>query len=153
VKRYVTAGYVKDGEVHLRHTRKLEAEFKTWRNTELVVTFEKAYATRSVAMNDYYWAVVVARIAPKLKRSPNETHEILKAQFLPVELARTGVNGVLINGLVIGGSTTKLTKVQFFEEYLEPIVAWAAEKLDCYIPDPDPLWREHAAEEDARGVA
>lgn len=145
-KTYVTEGYVREGEVHLRNTRELEQEFKTWRDCPLTVTFEKAYATRSLPQNDYYWSVVVARIAGTWKRNPLETHEILKAQFLPVEQARKGLNGTLMNGLVIGGSTTKLNKLEFIE-YLEAIVGWAAEKLDCYIPDPDPLWRQHAEQE------
>ena len=36
----------------------------------------------------------------------------------------------------VGGSTTKLNKIEF-GEYLRAIQQWAAEDLDVYIPDPE----------------
>lgn len=143
MRAFITSGRVERGELRLRNLRKMAEALAAWR-CEVVVTIERAHATRSKPQNDYYWSVVVARIAAKWRRDPQSTHELLKAQFLPYDLAQEGKNGVLMNGLVIGGSTTKLNKLQFID-YLDAIVAWAAEKLDLYIPDPDPLWREHAA--------
>lgn len=146
MREVVGAGRVTGGHFFPRDRRRMEALLAKWGDCEAIFTIEKAHATRSKAQNDYYHAVVVARIAAQLKRSVKETHEILKAQFLPVDLAQRDENGTLLNGLVIGGSTTKLNKLQFID-YLEAIVMWAAEKLHVYIPDPDPLWREHAEAE------
>ena len=56
---------------------------------------------------------------------------------------------MLLNGYVIGGSTTKLNKLQFIE-YLEAIVMHFAER-GLVIPDPDPNWR--AAAEEASNAA
>jgi hypothetical protein len=145
---FVTSGSVKDGTLYLRNKKRMDSELGRWRDCEVVVTIEKAHATRSLAQNAYYHAVVVARIALKWERDPKATHEILKAQFLPHEDAQKGSNGTLMNGLVIGGSTAKLNKLQFIE-YLETIVGWAAEKWDVYIPDPDPDWRAKAESEAA----
>lgn len=113
---------------------------------------EKIHATRSKAQNDYYHSVVVARIAAHWEKSndPDTVHAILKAVHLPHDLALSGANGTLMNGYVIGGSTTRLNKLQFIE-YLESIVMWAAER-GIHIPDPDPLWRQHAEEEAQKGA-
>lgn len=140
---------VRAGKLQVRSWSWLHAAVQRFRDGEYTLTLEKVHATRSKAQSDYYFAVVVARIAAKWKRDPKETHEILKAQFLPIEKARTGENGRLMNGLVIGGSTKRLNKLEFVE-YLEAIVMWAAsEPLFLYIPDPDPLWRQHAESEAA----
>jgi hypothetical protein len=150
----VTTGTVKAGRLEIRGRKALASKLKQMRDGEVLITIERAYATRSKAQNDYYHAVVVDRVAGNFsgrlgrRVTPKEAHELLKAQFLPHELARTGQNGSLMNGLVIGGSTAKLNKLQFIE-YLETIIGWAAEKWDLYIPDPDPEWRAKAESEAA----
>lgn len=157
MKRFVTSGYVKAGEVHLRNTRKLEQEFRSWRNCSLVVTFEKLYATRSLPANDYMWAVLIPRIQKVFKDrgitagdDPVVTHEVLKSQFMDPELVRTGrIRGYISEGgLMIGTHTPDLTTVEFFE-YLERICYHAAEYWDCYVPPPDKNWREKAEAETA----
>ena len=147
-------GRIQRGRLSISRRGDFIAALASWRDCPVSVTVERLRATRSKAQNDYYWSVVVARVAgawaKKLQRpvSDEEAHELLKAQFLPHDMAQRGENGTLINGLVIGGSTKKLNKLQFIE-YLEAIVGWAAEKWDCYIPDPDPEWRQHAESEAA----
>lgn len=152
MKQLAALGRIESGTLHVVNRRAFDAHLARWQDCRVSIVVERLHATRSKAKNDFYWSVVVARIAGewsvKLRRavSPNEVHELLKAQFLPHEDAEKGVNGTLINGLVIGGTTTKLNKLQFIE-YLEAIVPWAAEKWGVYIPDPDPLWRQHAEHE------
>lgn len=147
-----TMGRVEGGKLFISSRRDFDEALARWQNCRVSVVVERLHATRSKAQNDYYWSVVVARIAghwaAQMKRnvSPEEVHELLKAQFLPPDAAQRGENGSLINGLVIGGTTTKLNKLEFVE-YLESIVGWAAEKFSLYIPDPDPLWRQHAEAE------
>jgi hypothetical protein len=136
----------------IRNRRRFDEIVSGLRDCEAVLTLEKAHATRSKAQNDYYYAVVVARVAAKWQKPVDTTHDLLKAQFLPHDLALKGLNGTIVNGLVIGGSTKKLDKLRFIV-YLETIVGWAAEKWDLYLPDPDPLWREHALAEQQAEVA
>jgi hypothetical protein len=148
---FQTSARIEGGKLIVRNRRIFDSVIAAWPNCEALLTVEKAYATRSKAQNDFYWAVVVARIAKRWKKSPQETHEVLKAIHLPHDLAMKGLNGTLMQGYVIGGSTTKLNKLMFIE-YLEAIVMWAAER-DIVIPDPDPDWRAHAEEEQKRGTA
>lgn len=154
MKQVTSNGRISGGKLFVSNRRDFDAALATWRDCAVSVVIERLHATRSKAQNDYYWSVVVPRVAgawaKRLGRevSAEEAHELLKAQFLPHEMAGQGKNGTLINGLVIGGSTTKLNKLQFIE-YLEAIVGWAAEHWDTYIPDPDPLWRQHAESEAA----
>jgi hypothetical protein len=143
VKQLVSRANVKGGKLYIASRPEFDRLLTGWADCPAIVTVERAHATRSKAQNDYYWSVVVARIAAKWDKDPKFAHELLKAQFLPHALAASGENGALLNGLVIGGTTSKLNKLQFVE-YLEAIVGWAAEKWDVYIPDPDPLWRQHA---------
>lgn len=146
MKQVVASVRLERGKLTIRNRRRFDAALAAIRDCEGTLTFERCHATRSKAQNDYYYAVVVARVAAKWNKDPKFTHELLKAQFLPHDLAAQGRNGVLVKGLVIGGSTAKLNKLQFID-YLEAIVGWAAEKWDLYIPDPDPAWREKALAE------
>jgi hypothetical protein len=148
---YVTSARLEKGVLTIRNRRQMDEALKRWQDCNCIVTIERAHATRSKAQNDYYHSVVVARIADKFKRDPKEMHEILKAVHLPHAKAQRGENGTLMNGYVIGGSTTKLNKLEFIE-YLETIVQWAAER-DIVIPDPDPDWRAHAEEEASKRVS
>lgn len=154
----VATGFVKGGKLQLRGRTAFAAQLAKLRDCEVVVTVERASATRSKLQNDYYWSVVVDRVAGNFsgrlgrRVTPQEAHELLKAQFLPHDMAQKGTNGSLMNGLVIGGSTTKLNNLQFIE-YLETIVGWAAEKWDLYIPDPDPDWRAKAEHDASRKTA
>lgn len=148
----VASARVDGGKLLILNRRKFDQIIATWKNCPAFVTVERAHATRSLKQNNYYNTVVVPRCAAALKQNTKVTHELLKAQFLPHDRATDGTNGTLVNGLVLGGSTTKLNKLEFIE-YLEAIVMWAAEKWDAYIPDPDPLWREHAMQEKANAAS
>jgi hypothetical protein len=151
-------GFIRKGKLEIRGRKALAERVRRMRDGEVTVTIERAHATRSKAQNDYYWSVVVERVAGAyavaMQRPvpPKEAHELLKAQFLPHDMAAKGRNGTLMNGLVFGGSTAKLDKLQFIE-YLEAIVGWAAEKWHVYIPDPDPEWRARAEDERQKAEA
>lgn len=143
---FVTSGTVKEGVLYLRNRKRMDADLSKWRDCEVIVTVEKTHATRSRAQNDYYHAVCVKFVAERTGYNLKEAHEVLKAMHLPRDLAAKGRNGRIVGDLVIGGSTTKLNKLEFIE-YLERIVQWGAETLDIVIPDPDPEWREKALRE------
>lgn len=156
--RYVTNGKMEGGKLHVYNRREMGEALLHWRDCLVTITVEKQHATRSKPQNDYYWSVVVQRIRVALRdgkagsrfiaaaRDDDMTHECLKAQFMDPELVRTGeLRGFISeDGLTLGTTTTELNRLQFCE-YLDRIVDHAALHWDCYIPPPDPLWRDHAA--------
>jgi len=145
-QQFSTTGRIEEGKLYLRSRRVLDRALATWKDCDVVVTIEKAHATRSHAQNAYFHSVVVAMVSDRTGYTPKEAKELLKALCLPHDLAESGKNGRLLNGLVIGGSTSKLNKLEFID-FLEACVRYAAEHMDMVIPDPDPRWREHAREE------
>lgn len=103
---------------------------------ELEVTVKRLRATRSLLQNAYYWGVVVQLLAEHTGYTPDEMHDVLKAKFIPKQMAVCDGNGVIVDELVLGGSTREMNTIEF-GEYMEAIREWAAEALDVVIPDPD----------------
>lgn len=132
---YVTGARLTAGKVRIRNDGLYRETMASWPDGELVITIEPRHATRSNQQNRWYWGVIVEQISEKTGFDPDETHEVLKARFLPKKLALCDGNGEIQGEYVIGGSTTKLDKVQF-GEYCEAIRRWAAESLELQIPDP-----------------
>lgn len=93
----------------------------------ILITFTDK-ATRSSAQNRYLHGVAYKAISETTGYTTEEVHEICKAKFL----AHTIHIGE--EDMDIPKSTTKLTTDEF-SEYVEAIKRWAAETLDCYIPD------------------
>lgn len=106
------------------------------RDCDLELVIERKHATRSAAQNSYYWGVVVGLLSEHTGYTPDEIHEILKAKFLPKKLAVTDGNGEIRGEFVIGGTTTRLNKIEF-GEFVEAVRRWAAEDLGVVIPDPN----------------
>lgn len=157
-RTFCTTGRVEGGQLYMRNKRQMEAELKRWKPGDVVITIERAHAHRSTAQNAYYYAVVIPRIQEAFKkrgidagRRPDVTNEVLKAQFMDHQLVSRGrISGFLSDtGLLIGTHTSDLNKLEFIE-YLERIVDHAAANWDCYIPPPDPNWREQAERERPR---
>ena len=134
-QEFVTTGRVEGGKLKIRNRQQLEAELSRWKDGELLITIERAHATRSLAANAYYWAVIVHILSEHTGYSPDDMHAILKAKFLPKKLAVMDGNGVIVDELVIGGTTTTLNKIQF-GDYLEAIRVWAATELGMEFPSP-----------------
>jgi hypothetical protein len=133
---YVTTAYKRDGRFALRNQQGFSEFIAHVRDgSELIVTFEKAHATRSTQANRYYWGVVVHAVAEHTGYTAEETHDALKTMFLPKKLAMLDGNGEVHGELVIGGSTTKLNKVEF-GEYVTRIREFALLKLGLDIPSP-----------------
>lgn len=120
--------------------RRLEVLLASRRDAELEIVIERKHATRSLAQNAYYWGGVVGALSAHTGYTPDEMHELLKAKFLPKSMALCDGNGEVVDQLVIGGSTSKLNKIQF-GEYIEQIRQWAAEALGFTIHPPLPLER------------
>lgn len=132
----VTTGFVKRGRLEMRNRKAVLAQLSRMRDCEVVITIEPRKAARSQQQNRWYWGVIIDLLSEHTGFSPEEMHEVCKAQFLPKKLAVADGNGVIHGEFVIGGSTTKLNKLEF-GEYCERIRQWAAEDLGVVIPDPD----------------
>jgi hypothetical protein len=128
---------VKDGRLFLTNRREFNRQIATippdW---DLEVSVERVRASRSQALNRYYWGVVVKLIADHTGYTIDETHDALKMLHLSKTLAMQNGNGEVINEIVIGGSTRKLVNREF-QDYCGRIRQWASEKLDVYIPEPN----------------
>lgn len=133
--QFVTSGSVREGVLYLRNRKRMDADLSKWKDCEVVVTVERAHATRSAAMNRLYWGVYVKELSEYTGFTPNEMHDVLKAKFMPKTLALSDGNGEVVGEFVIGGTTTKLNKLEF-GDYLREIKAWA-ETLGVVIPEPD----------------
>lgn len=92
----------------------------------IVVTIEKWYKKYSDKQRNYYFGVPVSILAEHTGFSPKEMHEALKMKFLTQK-------GEVIDKVQ---SITSLSTVQM-EEYLKHIRDWAADSLDCYVPEPN----------------
>jgi hypothetical protein len=94
----------------------------------VVVTVSKYTKTRSNDQNRYMWGVVYRYISESTGMTPEESHDAMRMLFLRV--SGDGRSPDTIK------STTELSTVQF-EEYIESVKQFAAEKLGTYIPDPN----------------
>jgi hypothetical protein len=135
MKEYVTSGVVQGGVLKIRNRKQLDAAFAGWRDCEVRITIERAHATRSSQANRYYWGVVVDLLAEHTGYTPEETHDVLKQLFLPKRCAMLTGNGDVVGEFVIGGSTAKLTTIEFYE-YCSRIREWALHTLAVDIPAP-----------------
>jgi len=129
-------GDILDGKVEFNQATKeaMARWIKTFKNgTHVECTIRKHRSKRSNEQNRYYWGVVISILSDHFGYDPEEMHEEMKLMFNPIrskiDPART-----------IGGSTTKLSTVEFFSDeqsYVERICRWAAEQHGVYIPPPD----------------
>lgn len=115
------------------------------------VTIKRA-GKRTLSQNGYYWAAVLPAVCDGLKDlghdlSIMEVHEWLKGKFNYQEV----VNKSTGEYERIPVSTTRLTTLEFSEEYLEKIIQFAAEFLNVVIPPPgkqSEIWETIVAEHD-----
>lgn len=135
---FVTTGYLRSGRLEIRRKRQMQAALGRMRDGEVLITIARHHATRSLQQNRWYWGVIVELLAEHTGYTPDEIHEVLKAKFLPKKIALADGNGEIQGEYVIGGTTTRLNKLEF-GEYCEAIRRWAAEELAVVIPDPEAL--------------
>jgi len=96
----------------------------------VLVTFEKAHATRSLEQNALYWAGYVVPIAEHLHCSEQWTHAYLKQRFLRGRrmLIQNDHGEVVDDREVAALTTTHLDKIEF-GEYLNAIKEWCIHEL------------------------
>lgn len=141
---YVTSGSVTAGKLLVRNRKAFTTAMATFPDGEVLVTIERARATRSLEQNAWYFGVILKVLSEHTGYGVDELHEYCKQRFNPKRLALVDAHGEIVDSQAIGQSTTKLNKVTF-GEYCEQIRQWAASELGCAIPDPDPNWKESAA--------
>jgi hypothetical protein len=132
-KELVIPGAVKSHQLSLRGRKRMDDALRHWADCEVLVTIEKAHATRSKAQNDLYWAGYVNPLAEYCGVSPKWMHAYLKKRFLPkqrIEIVdkRTGV--VIDEQDLEALSTTPLNKIEF-GDYLREIEEFV---IDHHIP-------------------
>lgn len=91
---------------------------------------------RSEQANAYYWHVL-GLIAEHTGETEDDLHEFFKVKFISKRVALCDGNGEVKDDVVIGGSTSKLSRRDFFD-YVENIRHFALTELDVTTPDPDP---------------
>lgn len=108
------------------------------------VVIKRARKQRSSAQNAYYWGVVVPYVlrafidlGNPLTEGNKDDHELIH-QFLKDRFLRNGEQITDADGVVydLSSSTTRATTVEFME-YIDRIISFAAESLNCAIPAPN----------------
>jgi len=107
---------------------------RTFRDgTKIDITIRKHSSKRTSLQNSYYWGVVLPILADFFGHDNTEDmHTDLKEKFNPVE-------SKLEPGKMIGGTTTKMSTVEFMvteDSYVERICRWASMEHGIYIPPP-----------------
>lgn len=122
----VLTGVVKGGKLTVRHRKQFDAWLKKLHEGEVIVTVEKAHATRSLEQNRLYFAGYVNPIAEYTGYSPKWVHAYLKKRFLPANrLLIQDATGVVVDDVEVDAlTTTTLNKVEF-GEYLHAIEEFA----------------------------
>jgi len=130
----IHAGRVKDGKFIPDNKTRFKLEFAKKDGTLLEVTVRKPKKHRSLEQNNFYWGVVVELLKEVVGFNKDEMHDALREKFLSETVEGKKTSVVRIR------STTELSTVEFMD-YIAEIQKWAAEYLDCYIPDPE-RWEE-----------
>lgn len=100
------------------------AKFTEGADVDVIVRKHKKQ--RSIPQNNYLWGVVYKLISDYTGMTVEEVHEHCKWKFLRKRVKR----------LHTTKSTTNLSTLEF-NEYIDKIVFWAGEKLECFIPSPN----------------
>lgn len=133
----IASAVIQHGRLKVRNRLTLDEQVAGLRHgDEVELRIERKHATRSLNQHAWYWGCLVQLVSEHTGYSPDEIHEIYKAKFLPKRLAVLNGNGDIRGEFVIGGTTTRLNKLEF-GEFCEAIRRWAAEELDVVIPDPE----------------
>lgn len=96
------------------------------------ITIKKHTDQRTSLQNGYYFGVVLVILADFFGYEAEEMHDEMKLKFNPVE-------SKFKPGVMVGGSTAKMSAEEFFgneTSYINRIRRWAASEYGVNIPDP-----------------
>lgn len=150
---------VRDGDIARSHdigrvVHALEAlpEGKAWK-----VTVEEAKRERSDSQNNYYHGVVLERIYKAWGVDKEDAHEWIcgaRWGWKDKKVPRTPRNREGVESVPRRTTTTdengrrSVLKTTEFEEFIEFARRFGAEKLNIFIPDPDPNYLMHREREE-----
>ena len=118
-------GTVEQGKLRVDFQANFERWLMTLEGQRVTIEVKKFRKNRTDAQNRFWWGVVIDILSKHTGYEPEEMHDAIKIKFMPVERA----------GLIAGKSTARLTTIEFME-LIERVQRWAAQDLQCYIPDP-----------------
>lgn len=132
----IFGGSIVDGQLKISMAERTAikrwcATFKTGQQVD--ITIKKHRKDRTSDQNRYYWGVVIPILADYFGHdNAEDMHSDLKEKFNPVE-------SKIQPGKMIGGTTTKMSTVEFMaadDSYVERIARWAATEYQLFIPPP-----------------
>lgn len=109
----------------------LASEFSKREGKEVRIEVYPHFNGRSNQQNRYLFGCVYVYIMACTGYSKDEVHEAMSKKFLEPKYLQFGDDEIKVDG-----STKDLTTVEFIA-YHEAIRKWAAEFLQCDIPDPE----------------
>jgi len=118
-------GIVKKGQLWITLRKEFDDYVRSLDGKTVEIVLRLPKKGRSTQQNRYYFGVVVRLVSESTGYTTDEAHDALRLMFL-------SDNSRAIPTI---RSTTALSTKEF-EEYIEKIKVWAAETLNCYIPDP-----------------
>ena len=137
---------VDNGKLILKEKDIFKKELIRYEGKEVTITIgPKDYSQRSIQQNRYYWGVVVKMLCEHTGHSDNEMHELMKCRFLKkrIDIKVKGIDSVeKIERYIIVKSSTALDTVGW-EDYMDEIRKFAAEKFQLYIPLPNEVEHEY----------
>lgn len=127
------AGRVEKGQLKLSDPVAWRAAVARHEGRDVFVTVTRQQHARTLPQNRLYW-VWVSEIAAYIGEGRDETHTLLKGQFLPARDVE------LLDGkrLTMPPSTRLLT-VEGFSEYMDRIQVWSAQFLGLVLPEANQL--------------
>ncbi len=118
-------GKVEKGKFLPNYPDKLKVVLASLEGEQIEVVIRKETHTRTNQQNKYMWGVVYAIISDNTGYDPEQVHDAMKIKFASKHLE---------NDLTITERTSKMDTVRM-TQYIDDIKRWAAEFINCYIPD------------------
>lgn len=133
--RFVSNGKLKGGKVLYKNPRWVAGMLQQFDDCNLSITFEKRRKHRSKEQMGYLWGVVYPEISEHTGHTPEELHEIYKAQFLRKKVNWRGAQMTVLT------STGQLTSNEM-AEFITNVILDAGE-MGISVPPPDPEYQWH----------
>ena len=139
---------VADGEIVPDSQRNWETAMKILEGKQVSVKIGPRTKIRSNLQNSYLWGVVYRTISDETGNDSKDLHEFFKDRAfgedveMPVKHPGEDGSWTTIKYRVCKRSTTDLTTMEFIE-YYRGIIAFAAEDLGIYVPEPgeEEMWQ------------
>ena len=106
----------------------IKAFLETRNGKAATVKLSVPQSTRSLKANAFYWGAVLTTIAAHTGHSSEDLHSVFKDMLLERKFLKMGSREVELRK-----STVDLSPKEF-NDYIERIVAWAAQELGVTVP-------------------